>query len=318
MEDLVASTTSLATSRMRAVHARRDPQPILLDPWGDRLVPASLLVASLNPQGSQSESAPGDVSEDALASITDDYLRASPAYTNVITRSRYTEDALREAVARGVRQYVLIGAGFDSYALRRPAQAKDLQVFEVDHPATQALKKQRLAECGITLEAGVYFVAADLAREQLDAALKKTSFNRAQPTFFSWLGVTMYLTRAANMAALRSIVACSAPGSELVFSYIDQKLFQPEGAAAAALFAELEQTVKSVGEPFVSGFHPADLADDIRHLGLELVEDLNDFQLVERYDPAGVNGLKPTDRSHLARVRVRAPLAKLSADSANG
>ncbi len=86
MEDLVASTTSLATSRMRAVHARRDPQPILLDPWGDRLVPATLLVASLNPQGSQSNSAPDDVSEDALASITDDYLRASPAYTNVITQ----------------------------------------------------------------------------------------------------------------------------------------------------------------------------------------------------------------------------------------
>jgi len=305
MEDLVASTTSLATSRMRAVHTRRDPEPILLDPWGDRLVPATLLVASLNPGDSQPRSAPGDVSEDVLASITDDYLRASPAYTNVITRSRYTEDALSAAIARGVRQYVLIGAGFDSYALRRPAQAKELQVFEVDHPATQALKKQRLAECGITLEAGVHFVAADLAREQLDAALSKTSFNKAQPTFFSWLGVTMYLTRAANMAALNSIVACSAPGSELVFSYIDQKLFQPEGVAAAALFAELEQTVKSVGEPFVSGFHPADLADDICHLGLELVEDLNDFQLVERYDPAGVNGLKPADRSHIARVLVR-------------
>jgi len=305
MEDLVASTTSLATSRMRAVHARRDPQPILLDPWGDRLVPAALLVASLNPEGPQSNSAPADVAEDILASITDDYLRASPAYTNVITRSRYTEDALSAALAVGVRQYVLIGAGFDSYALRRPAEAKDLQVFEVDHPATQALKKQRLAECGINVEAGVHFVAADLAREPLDAALSKTSFDRTQPTFFSWLGVTMYLTRAANMAALKSIVDISAPGSELVFSYIDQKLFQPEGAAAAALFAELEQTVKSVGEPFVSGFHPVELADDIRHLGLELVEDLNDFQLVERYDPAGVNGLKPADRSHIARVFVR-------------
>jgi O-methyltransferase involved in polyketide biosynthesis len=272
MEDLVASTTSLATSRMRAVHARCDPQPILRDPWGDRLVPAALLVASLNPAGSQSNSAPGDVAEDILASITDDYLRASPAYTNVITRSRYTEDALSAVIAGGVRQYVL---------------------------------KQRLAECGITVEAGVHFVAADLAREPLDAALSKTPFDRSQPTFFSWLGVTMYLTRAANMAALKSIVDISAPGSELVFSYIDQKLFQPEGAAAAALFAELEQTVKSVGEPFVSGFHPVDLADDIRHLGLELVEDLNDFQLVERYDPAGVNGLKPADRSHIARVLVR-------------
>jgi methyltransferase (TIGR00027 family) len=305
MDDLVASTTSLATSRMRAVHARLDPQPILLDPWGDQLVPAALLVASLNPASTQSNVTTDDASDDALATITDDFLRASPAYTNVITRSRYTEDALGAAIARGVRQYVLIGAGFDSYALRRPEQAKDLQVFEVDHPATQALKKQRLAECDITVEAGVHFVAANLASEQLDEALSKSSFDRVQPTFFSWLGVTMYLTRASNMAALKSIVDISAPGSELVFSYIDQKLFQPEGAAAAALFAELEQTVKSVGEPFVSGFHPAELANDIRHLGLELVEDLNDFQLVDRYDPAGVNGLKPADRSHIARVMVR-------------
>ncbi len=306
MEDQVASTTSLATSRMRAIHTRRDPQPILYDPWGDRLVPATLLVASFSPPGAQSNSAStSENSEDALETITDDFLRASPAYTNVITRSRYTEDALSEALARGVRQYVLIGAGFDSYALRRPAQAKDLQVFEVDHPATQALKKQRIAECGIAVEAGVYFVAADLAKEGLDAALSKTAFSTSAPTFFSWLGVTMYLTRVANMAALKSIVDCSAPGSELVFSYIDQKLFEPQGAAEAALFEELEQTVKSVGEPFVSGFHPAHLANDIRHLGLELMEDLNDFQLVERYDSAGVNGLKPTDRSHIARVLVR-------------
>jgi O-methyltransferase involved in polyketide biosynthesis len=115
----------------------------------------------------------------------------------------------------------------------------------------------------------------------------------------------MYLTRAANMAAFKSIVACSAPGSELVFTYIDQKMFEPDGAAAAALFAELEQAVKSVGEPFISGFHPAHLANEIRHLGLELVEDMNEFQLVERYDSAGVNGLKPADRSHIARVLVR-------------
>ncbi len=309
MEDQVASTTSLATSRMRAIHTRRDPQPILHDPWGDRLVPASLLVAFLNPAVAHSSS-DGENSEDPLADLADDFLRASPAYTNVITRSRYTEDALSEALARGVRQYVLIGAGFDSYALRRPAQARDLQVFEVDHPATQALKRRRIAECGITIETGVHFVAADLAKEGLDAALSKTTFSKSAPTFFSWLGVTMYLTRAANMAALKSIVACSAPGSELVFSYIDQKLFEPQGAAEAALFEELEQTVKSVGEPFISGFHPADLANDIRYLGLELVEDLNDFQLVERYDPAGVNGLKPTDRSHIARVLVRGAAQK--------
>ena len=311
MEDRVASSTSLATSRMRAIHTRRDPQPILHDPWGDRLVPATLLAATFNRDLSA-------IPEAALVGVVDDFLRASPAYTNVIARSRYTEDALGEAVASGVRQYVLIGAGFDSYALRMPAQVKDLQVFEIDHPATQALKKQRIADCGITVAPGVHFVAADLAREGLDVALSRTSFDRFAPTFFSWLGVTMYLTRDANMAALKSIAACSAPGSQLVFSYIDQKMFQPEGAATAAVFAELEQAVKSVGEPFVSGFHPAALGDAMRDCGLELVEDLNDFQLVARYDPAGVNGLKPTDRSHVARVRVRGPRARLAGESANG
>lgn len=307
MEDRVASTTSLGVSRMRAIHTRRDPQPILHDPWGDRLVPVPLLLSMINPADAPSQSAIADAnSEVALEQITDDILRANPAYTSVITRSRYTEDALGAAFARGVRQYVLIGAGFDSYALRRPAQAKDLQVFEVDHPATQALKIRRIVECGITVESGVHFVSADLAREGLDVALSRTSFNRSVPTFFSWLGVTMYLTRAANMAALKSIVDCSAAGSELVFSYIDQRLFEAQGAAEAAQFAELEQTVKALGEPFVSGFHPAQLADDIRPLGMELVEDLNDFQLVERYDPAGVNGLKPAHQSHIARALLRA------------
>jgi methyltransferase (TIGR00027 family) len=298
MEEGVASTTSLATSRMRAIHARCDPQPILYDPWGDQLVPAALFVTSLHRDS-------GALPDESLAGIVDDYLRASPAYTNVIVRSRYTEDALGAAVARGVRQYVLIGAGFDSYALRRPAQARDLQVFEVDHPATQALKKQRIAECGIAVAAGVHFVAADLAGEALDAVLSRTSFDPDAPAFFSWLGVTMYLTRAANMAALAGIAACSAAGSELVFSYIDQKMFEPRDSATAVKFAELGQAVKALGEPFVSGFHPATLGDDIRGLGLDLEEDLSEYQLVARYDPAGVNHLKPTERSHVARVRVR-------------
>jgi len=296
---------------MRAIHARCDPAPILYDSWGDQLVPATLLLAALNRDNNAMPDA-------TLAGIVDDYLRASPAYTNVIARSRYTEDALGAAVDRGVRQYVLIGAGFDSYALRRPVQARDVQVFEVDHPATQTLKKRRIAQCGISLAAGVHFVAADLAREALDAVLLRTSFDSSAPAFFSWLGVTMYMTREANMAALESIAACGAPGSELVFSYIDQKMFEPGGSATADMFGEMEQTVKSLGEPWVSGFHPAALGDDIRALGLDLEEDLDEFALVARYDPAGVNRLKPTHRSHIARVRVRGPRGTLSSGGVNG
>jgi methyltransferase (TIGR00027 family) len=305
MEDLVASRTALATSRMRAIHARCDPQPILNDPWGDSLVPASLLVASASTGTRESSRVASESSEDVLANIADDYLRSSTAYTNVIARSRYTEDALAAAIAAGVRQYVLIGAGFDSYALRRPAGAGDLQVIEIDHPATQSLKKLRIAECGISLDDSVDFVAADLAREGLGEALSRSSFNRAEPAFFSWLGVTMYLTRAANLATLRSAADCSATGSQLVFSYVDQKLFEPGGSAQAAVFRELEESVKALGEPFISGFHPDTLAQEISVLGLALEEDLDEFQMVERYDPAGLNGLTPSRRSHVARVRVR-------------
>lgn len=305
MEDLVASITAMSTSRMRAIHTRRDPQPVLNDPWGDQLVPASMLVAAVAQRDPASNSDTGDISEEELASLSDDFMRASPAFTNVIIRARYTEDALSAAIARGTRQYVLIGAGFDSYALRIPPQEKDVAVIEIDHPATQSLKKQRISECGLAVPDNVHFVAADLAREGLENALARSTFNSAEPAFFAWLGVTMYLTREANMTTLESIANCSALGSELVFSYIDQKMFEPAGAPQTALFDDLEKTVRSLGEPFISGFDPASLAAVLSDVGLELEEDLNEFQMVERYDPEGRNGLKPADRSHVARVRVR-------------
>jgi methyltransferase (TIGR00027 family) len=305
MEDLVASITAMSTSRMRAIHTRRDPQPVLNDPWGDQLVPASMLVAAIAQKNPESNNNIGDVSEEELSSISDEFLRGSPAYTHVIIRARYTEDALSAAIARGTRQYVLIGAGFDSYTLRIPPQANDVTVIEIDHPATQSLKKQRIGKCGLAVSGNVHFVAADLSREGLENALARSTFSSAEPAFFAWLGVTMYLTREANMATLESISDCSAPGSELVFSYIDQKMFEPAGAQQAALFDDLEKMVRSLGEPFISGFDPASLAAVLSNVGLELEEDLNEFQMVERYDPEGRNGLKPADRSHVARVRVR-------------
>jgi methyltransferase (TIGR00027 family) len=304
MEDLVASITAMSTSRMRAIHTRRDPQPVLHDPWGDSLVPASLLVTAVARRNPSTED-PGDASSAEAARIADDFLHASPAFTNVILRARYTEDALRAAIASGVRQYVLLGAGFDSYLLRIPPEAGDLRVIEVDHPATQTLKRQRIAECGLSLAGNVQFVAADLAAQGLDEALAQSTFDPSEPAFFAWLGVTMYLTREANMATLRNIAQCSLAGSQLVFSYMDQKVFDAKTAPQGTQFNDLEQTVRSVGEPFVSGFHPASLAAELRDVGLDLVEDLNELQMAQRFDPAGINGFRPGDRSHVALVRVR-------------
>jgi methyltransferase (TIGR00027 family) len=262
---------------MRAAHTRLDPHPLINDPWGDRLVP-----------------------ESTRMEIRDEALLRSRAYPNVITRTRYAEDALQVAVSRGIRQYVLIGAGFDSFALRRPAFSADLQIFEIDFPATQAFKIQRIKECGVSLPGSVHFIAADLSEESVAAALARSSFESGRLTFFSWLGVTMYLTREANLATLRSIASCAPMASELVFTYFDARLFQAQSAS----FRELEQRVAAVGEPFLSGFDPATLAAALADCGLDLVEDLNGTESAARYDRDGAHGLGQSAFSHIALARV--------------
>ncbi len=304
MEPLTASRTALCAALMRALHARADPLPIVIDPWGDRLVPASMVDALRRKALSGMDDGERAAAQAAPASIVDAWLRAHAGYANVINRSRYAEDALHAAVGRGVRQYVLIGAGFDSYALRAPDEARHLEIFEIDHPATQSLKRRRLAECGVPPPDSLHFIAADLAQESLGEALSRSAFNAAKPAFFTWLGVTMYLAREANLASLRAISRCAAPGSELVFTYIDQRAFAAGPARSADAFARLRQSVASIGEAFLSGFDPAALAQDLADAGFELVEDLADPQLLERHDPLGMNRLQPSERSRIARARV--------------
>jgi methyltransferase (TIGR00027 family) len=302
VQDLVASQTALATALMRSLHARVDPQPLIHDPWGDHLVPEFVVEAIRQRVLAASTVAAAEASSADARSFVDQYLRANPAYASVIVRSRYTEDALHAAVARGVRQYVVIGAGFDSYALRRPPGSRDVAVYEIDHPATQGLKRQRLGECGVAVPASVHFLAADLSRESLGLVLSRSPFRSGEPAFFSWLGVTMYLTREANLASLRAIAESGAPGSQLIFTYLDEAVFR-EGRVPAT-FHELQRAVSAVGEPFVSGFAPSSLADDLRAVGFELEEDLEDAELVARYDRTGANGLRAAARSRIARARV--------------
>jgi methyltransferase (TIGR00027 family) len=300
MEDLTASRTALATSLMRAAHTRLDPNPLIDDSWGDRLVPETArdLFRKAALAGMDAEAL-----KKALASpdtIVDESLRRSRAFASVITRTRYAEDALKAAVAVGFRQYVLIGAGFDSFALRRPAFAADLQIFEIDFPATQNLKVTRIKECGLTLSDSVHFIAADLSEESVAAALTRSAFRRERLTFFSWLGVTMYLTREANLDTLKSIASCTPLGSELVFTYFDERLFRAQSAS----FHQMEQKVAAMGEPFLSGFNPQALAGNLASCGLQLIEDLNGDEVAARYDRVGENSLGQSSFSHIALARV--------------
>jgi methyltransferase (TIGR00027 family) len=304
MDASQASRTALGTSLMRAAHTRSDRPVLVDDPWGDRLVLD-------REREAMCESAARSLSPDvwnriaALGSpqkILDRVLRANPTYGMVIVRACYAEDALLAAVARGVRQYVIVGAGFDSFALRRPESARDVAVFEVDHPATQALKRSRLREAGVPFPEGLHFVAADLGPEPLDAALAHSPFRRGDPAFFSWLGVTVYLTREANLGTLRAIAAVSAPASEVVFSYIDQSQLDP-GRETEAI-RRLRARVAAAGEPWVSGFEPARLAGDLGSVGLRLVEDLDGPALHDRYCRGRDDGLTPGGFGHVARAEV--------------
>jgi methyltransferase (TIGR00027 family) len=275
------SQTAERAALLRAAHRRLDPPPILDDPLAGRLVGAAR-IAEL-----RANRAPHDP-------MVLQRLRAS-----IAIRSRYAEDCLREAVARGVRQYVILGAGLDSFAYRCDLPDDALRVFEVDHPATQAWKRERLAAAGIAEPARVRFVACDFERQALRDALMQGGVDLAQPLFVSWLGVTMYLERDAVLATLRVIAAC-APGSEIVFEYV-RPAEQLHPLAAAAV-ENLQTRAAAVGEPWRSAFDPAELAKDIAAIGLTVVEDSGADESYARYCRDRTDGLRPGGSSRLMRA----------------
>ena len=307
MEESTASRTALGVSLVRAVHARIDPEPVIADDWGDRLVPdwardefRQMALARMAP-------AERDRLEAAPATILDEFFPRQDMYGNVVMRARWAEDALAAAVADGLSQYVIVGAGFDSFALRRPAFAEAVAVFEIDHPATQSLKLDQLRAAGVADPPGVHFIAADLARESIGAALARSPFDPGGRAFYSWLGVTSYLTREANLASL-SAMAASAPGSLIAFSYLDQAIFAPRAPSDAPEGETLSYSasvVARLGEPFVSGFDPTELGGQLAELGLELVEDLNGPDLAQRYGRTGARSLPTATVSRFALARVK-------------
>ncbi len=222
----------------------------------------------------------------------------------VAARSRYAEDRLAAARARGVRQYVLLGAGLDTFAYRDPGPAGSLRVFEVDHPATQAWKRARLAEGGVALPPHLEFVPADFERQDLEQALAASGFDRAAPAQFAWLGVTMYLTRAGFEQTLRFVAARPA-GSGLVFDYA----LAPSslGLLRRLIYEIVAARVRAVGEPWRTSFTPAALARLLAAQGLVEIEDLDDASINARYFGGRADGLRVGTLAHLATDAIGTP-----------
>jgi methyltransferase (TIGR00027 family) len=204
------------------------------------------------------------------------FSRAFRAF--MAARSRYAEDELARAVAQGVRQYVVLGAGLDTFAYRNPYPS--LRVFEVDHPATQAWKREQLQAAEIAVPVSMTFVPVDFERQTLEACLAHSGFDFNSPAFFSWLGVTPYLTREACMATL-ALTAKMPVGSGVVFDFaIDPALLN---AGQRQALASLSERVAAAGEPFQLFFDPGELQDELKSLGFHRTEFVQGKELNARY-----------------------------------
>jgi methyltransferase (TIGR00027 family) len=220
-----------------------------------------------------------------------------------LSRSRYTEDRLGEAVSSGVRQYVILGAGMDTFAFREPELMKRLDVFEVDHPATQTAKRQRITELGWEIPDSLHFVPQDFAVESLGSALERTNYEIIKPTFFSWLGVVCYLNRETVFDMLRTFADISAPGSIIVFDYFDLDAFDPDKAGKRV--RKMQEMVRNAGEPMKTGFDPAKVVENMDLVGLELLEDLRPAEIEERYFKGRDDGYHAYEHVHFAMAQVK-------------
>jgi methyltransferase (TIGR00027 family) len=281
-----ASRTADRVAARRAAHQLLDSPLVLDDP---------LALAVLSPENRAALVAdPGAFDPSPLSPL----LRAF-----FVVRSRLAEDALAEAVACGVEQYVVLGAGFDTSAYRPPcATNAALRVFEVDHPATQEVKRERLAAAGIEIPPNVTYVSVDLSQTALGDALHEARFDFGQPAFISWLGVVPYLTLEAITATLTTLGGLPER-SGVVFDY---------GVPASSLsglarvvFDRMAARVAAAGEPWITFFEPEGLRDLLERCGFARVDDYDSVALTERYLPNRTDGLRLGQAGHIARAGVR-------------
>jgi methyltransferase (TIGR00027 family) len=239
-----------------------------------------------------------------ISSAPDQYKTRFATYLRafLVARSRYAEDALSEATQRGVGQYVILGAGLDTFSYRNPSSPEKRRIFEVDHPSTQAWKQELLDKESIGVPECLTFVSIDFEKETLANPLLKAGFKSDESSFFSWLGVTMYLSADAVMATIKSIASLATRGSEIVFDYsLPASTLSPESVLRHQTLAA---RVAAVGEPWQSAFDPKVLATELKAMGFTPIEDLGPDEISARYFQNRTDGLRVAGRTHLMRAQV--------------
>jgi methyltransferase (TIGR00027 family) len=286
MDDERPSLTAEGAAVMRALHQQLDGDPkILDDPVAARLV---------------------DRRSDFYQSRLE-LLARLPVPTRLrlkstfVMRSRFAEDCLAESLGSGVRQYVLLGAGLDTFAYRQPSWADTLRIFEVDHPATQRWKRSLLKQAGISLPANLSFVPSDFEEVSLATALSQARMDNSGPTFLSMLGVSQYLTNTALDETLKFVLSLSRH-SELVFSFVASDAVLP--ADDVALAKAFSDQFVAIGEPWLSRFVPDQLVAKLTMMGFSKVFHLAPEKANQRYFQNRSDGLNASLLEQMIRATV--------------
>lgn len=252
------SHTARGAAAYRAIHQTMDGGAIFRDPFAARIL--------------------DDETRAGLDEIAaDPSLR--PMRLFIAARSRFSEGSLAACVARGVRQVVVLGAGLDTFSLRNPHAGLGVRVFEVDHPATQGWKRERLKQAGLAIPASLTFAPVDFERQRLSDGLVAAGFRADRPAFFQWLGVVPYLTRETVALTLEFIAG--VPESEVVFDYAEPLENYPVERRANVMAIAARAAAR--GEPWLSLFDPAELAEVLRDKGFGIVEDLGMAAIADRF-----------------------------------
>ena len=262
MQPALPSRTALRVALRRAAHQLHDAKPLVFDdPFAVRILGA--------PYQQELQRTPDSARRPFSAA-----LRAF-----MVTRARLAEDTLAAGVRhRNVQQYLVLGAGLDTFALRNPFP--HLRVFEVDHPATHAWKQHMLSAASLLPPSNAHFVAVDFERDSLLSRLHSAGFDEALPTVTAWLGVVPYLTLDAFRSTLR-VLARFAPGSQLLFDYSQPRHVLPP--REQLMLDSLSARVALAGEPFHLFFTPEQLSAELSTLGFRVLEDLDTAALTARY-----------------------------------
>jgi methyltransferase (TIGR00027 family) len=274
-----ASETARGAAAHRAVHQTLEGGAIFADPFAVHIL--------------------DDETRARLAEMSENPSHR-PMRLFIAARSRFSEDTLATCVARGVRQVVILGAGLDTFSLRNPHAGEGVRVFEVDYPATQAWKRERLQQAGLPIPASLIFAPVDFEREGLSEGLAAAGFRAGQPAYFQWLGVVPYLTRESIVATLD--VIAGIPGSEVVFDYAEP--FENFPPAMRANLTAIAARAASLGEPWLSLFNPPEMAALLQPRGFAHVWDVSRTELADRYYGDLRQGVSAGPGPHLIRAQV--------------